>query len=357
MKPIAVLTVLMSAACTAATPQPPPVVSTGSTGPTVPTVDAAIDPNAPMRPIHGNLLEGRTGLRVVAAGSGSMAVLDVDRESVQPITGPPRSAHCSGPAIPVGTSLAVTAGCRVYVIRTGSLRAEPLATGEAVAATYDRRGVWVVTTPQRGKCALGAVSLDGRVLARRIPVDCQVRPWAATPIGLLVENTVRLGGKTVFRGDAIVQVIGRRVLTAEYGKPLRLTDVDTGKATEIPAPTQVGTASIGKVSPDGRWIAISYESPAWPGPRQRMDVWLLDTRSLRWSHVPSMPVPVTLKATDLAWSPDGRLVMLGTFDATGDKDMQETIDILAVWRPGERQLRVRRIQLPADHSAGIIAVR
>jgi hypothetical protein len=64
-----------------------------------------------------------------------------------------------------------------------------------------------------------------------------------------------------------------------------------------------------------------------------MDVWLLDTQTARLTQLPGMPVIVPLKATSIAWSTDGRLVLLSD-------------DVVAVWRPGEPQLSVRRITLP-----------
>lgn len=46
----------------------------------------------------------------------------------------------------------------------------------------------------------------------------------------------------------------------------------------------------------------------------------------------------SLKHTSLAWIPDGRLALLGQFDEVGDA--------LALWRPGEDRLALRKIDLP-----------
>jgi hypothetical protein len=100
-------------------------------------------------------------------------------------------------------------------------------------------------------------------------------------------------------------------------------------------------------SPDGRLLAVSFEHPAWPGPRQRLDVWLLDLIELVWRHLPSMPVPAALKATGLSWAPDGRLVLLGDFDGLGSA--------LAVWRPGQDRLAVRSVP-PASRGDGVFVV-
>lgn len=116
----------------------------------------------------------------------------------------------------------------------------------------------------------------------------------------------------------------------------------------LPLPSSPGEFSDGVTSPDGRWIVVRMGNPAWPGPRQLLDLWLLDTRSLRWQHVPSMPTPVSLKQTDLAWTRDNRLVVLGRFDRDPDVSIDRTKGVLALWRPGEPDLSIRSIRLPTQ---------
>jgi hypothetical protein len=52
--------------------------------------------------------------------------------------------------------------------------------------------------------------------------------------------------------------------------------------------------------------------------------------------------PDPLKFTSMAWTGDGRLLPLGSFDGVGDA--------LAVWRPGQERLAVRQLRLPADRA-------
>jgi hypothetical protein len=54
-----------------------------------------------------------------------------------------------------------------------------------------------------------------------------------------------------------------------------------------------------------------------------------------------MPLVVALKFTDMAWTRDGRLVLLGEDDSGG---------FVAVWRPGEERLAVKRVRLPQRRS-------
>lgn len=318
-----------------------------------------------MRPLQGTALASPTGLRFLISGNPPVLV-DLDRRRTTRVTG-----LADGQVVlRVGASTVVNRECigctpRVYVTRDGSTEARQIATGTAVAATSDRRGVWLMTQPGRGRCALNRIGLDGSKRSDPRPIDCRHRPLEETPLGLLCDvwtttdneyvvlakNTM----KPIFRATGIIQILGNRALTSEYGQPLKLTDIRTGRVTELPAPTTVGYPSYGVPSPDGRWLAVSYESPAWPGPRQRMDLWLLDIRSLRWLHAPSMPVPLSLKDTSLAWTADNRLVLLGTFDATADSDIDETFDAVAVWRPGDPQLSVRRITLPVSAGSFVMS--
>jgi hypothetical protein len=125
--------------------------------------------------------------------------------------------------------------------------------------------------------------------------------------------------------------------------PFTLTDRRTGVRQRIPRPSRVGQAGGGLLSPDRRLLAVEFGDPAWDGgPAQLMDVWLLDLRTRRWSQLPGMPVLAALKFTSMAWTGDGRLLLLGSFDGVGDA--------LAQWRPGQDRLAVRRLQLPADRA-------
>ena len=67
------------------------------------------------------------------------------------------------------------------------------------------------------------------------------------------------------------------------------------------------------------------------------DVWLLDVRSGALTQLPGMPAFVSLKATSIAWTHDGRLVLLGE---SGGRD------VVAVWRPGGAELALKAVPLP-----------
>jgi hypothetical protein len=85
-------------------------------------------------------------------------------------------------------------------------------------------------------------------------------------------------------------------------------------------------------------VALAFADPAWGGEgKQVFDVWLLDTETARMTHLPGMPAVVSLKRTSMAWTDDGRLVLLAESDGR---------DVVAVWRPGHRRLAVKDVRLP-----------
>jgi hypothetical protein len=58
-----------------------------------------------------------------------------------------------------------------------------------------------------------------------------------------------------------------------------------------------------------------------------------------------MPAAVQLKFTSMAWASDSRLIMLAqTSGPSVDRDL------VAVWKPGQRQIALRLVRLPARNS-------
>jgi len=119
--------------------------------------------------------------------------------------------------------------------------------------------------------------------------------------------------------------------------PLELHDLRAGRVTPLNLPTSQGYPSPWPVSPDSRYLPVSFETPEQR--QQVMDLWLLDLSTMAWLHVPSMPAYTALKLTSLSWAPDGRLVLLGEFYESGP--------LLVTWRPGDPALAVLPYQRPA----------
>jgi hypothetical protein len=101
------------------------------------------------------------------------------------------------------------------------------------------------------------------------------------------------------------------------------------------------------VDPHGRYVALGFGDPAWQG-RQALDIWILDTETGKLEELPGLPAILALKATSMAWTSDGRLVLLAR---PLDRDNRAGPDLVAVWRPGWRRLAVKTVHLP-DRSRG-----
>jgi len=136
---------------------------------------------------------------------------------------------------------------------------------------------------------------------------------------------------------------GRFALTGGMKSGLALSDLRTGRRWRLGRPSRVGGGvDQAAVAADGKLIALSFSDPTWQGGgTQVTDVWLLNPLTRRFQHLPDMPAAVSLKFTSFAWASGKELVMLA-----------ETAqhDVVATWRPGQRQLQLRRVRLPERNS-------
>ena len=151
------------------------------------------------------------------------------------------------------------------------------------------------------------------------------------------------GRKVLAERQGIVGVAGDRVLVAggpgyAAGYRFTLVDASTGSRRQFAWPSIVGSVSAPAIDPRGRYIALEFGDPSWDQTGwQVLDVWVLDTMTAKLTHLPSMPAYVSLKATSMQWTHDGRLVLLAENDGR---------DYVAAWRPGQRTLPIKRINLP-----------
>jgi hypothetical protein len=61
-----------------------------------------------------------------------------------------------------------------------------------------------------------------------------------------------------------------------------------------------------RVEPHGRCATVAF---ARYSPTHSFDLWLLDTRTRRWQHLPSMPLHLVPKVTDVQWHLGGEFVI------------------------------------------------
>jgi hypothetical protein len=73
-----------------------------------------------------------------------------------------------------------------------------------------------------------------------------------------------------------------------------------------------------------------------------VDVWVLDTRTAAFTHVPGFPAAEDFKQSGLAWAPGNRLVLASQIQPPAGRA------VIAIWRPGDRTLALRAVPVAPD---------
>ncbi|MDQ3871189.1 MAG: hypothetical protein M3301_06205 [Chloroflexota bacterium] len=341
--------------------QGPVVVATTSASTFHSTDAAGSQTKSRALPLRGDGLRGRTGLRVLVADVPGPFVLDVDRGTVESVKGLPGGGHRGVSVQAVGKdalvfSYRVCGRCRpdprLYVVRHGTLAAVRLAgTAEAVPS-LDGEGLWVLTRRYARQCAIRKIDLDGRLLHAPRQVRCGTGLVAELPAGLFVSYSGPLGSDShheLLEPDGRVvrlpyqeaqPVVGNLVLTgADRRTPLLLHDIRTRARSRLrwPSTPDYGLSEV-TGEPNGPLAIVEF---AKYSPVHKVDLWLLNTRTRRWQHLPAMPARLIPKITDVKWTTDGRVVILSG-------------DLLALWRPGEPRLAVARVKPSKQPGTGFV---
>jgi hypothetical protein len=317
------------------------------------------------RPLPGVPLQGPSGLRLLVASDPTPFVLDVDTGAIQPVTGLPADEDRSTHVESVGEHAVVVSrrDCRgsdcdadsvVYLVRHGSTVATWLGAALDVEWSRDGRGVWLLSRQDATHCTLGQVGLDGQPRRPTRPVPCDAVLIHELPAGLLVYGSGRRSGSgpysalvtadgTVRRLPVVVDGVagGDLVLsTVEPGKLIALTDVRSGVSHRLPWPSRLDDHVMGLIGghPDGRLANVAFY-PAHDKAEQTLDVWLLDITTSRWQRLPDMPLRLAPSKPQLRWTADGSLLLLAGL-------ADDPAGMVALWRPGEPRIAVRRVQLP-----------
>jgi hypothetical protein len=158
--------------------------------------------------------------------------------------------------------------------------------------------------------------LDGRRRGTGRKVSCRTGLVAELPAGLLVNYAgpggtetysalLKANGSVVRFRDWLAQpVVGNLVLSgADRRTPLLLHDMQRGRSFQAP---------------------LARQGRLRPRPGRRGTGGPAGDRRVR------QVLPLVPKDTDVGWTTDGRVVILAS-------------NVLAVWRPGEPQLSVRRV--------------
>jgi hypothetical protein len=313
---------------------------------------AASSPAAPPdpRPLAGVPLGAATGLRLLVADTAPF-VLDVDTGRTTRVPGVPDSPGVLW-VVGVGGRGAVvvqggSARSTLYGIPGRGSRATRLGLGANAWPAADGRSAWIQAVGDPGRCTLRRVALEGRVLRGLRPFPCATHSDpAGGSLGLVVKRTRVVdprSGRTVRRTRwGVLAGAGMTLVLAGPGEGITLVDAETGAEKRLSGPDTLRGRGRAAVEPGGRFVALEYADPAWQQTgMQAVDIWLLDTKTAVLRRLPGMPLVVALKFTDMAWTNDGRLVLLGEDDRGG---------FVAVWRPGEERLAVKRVRLPQRRS-------
>jgi hypothetical protein len=299
--------------------------------------------------LEGVALAGPTGLRLL---SDHLSVIDVDSGTSHRIIWLPNQTDVWW-AEQQGRRVIVTLDCvdcpvrpAVFVLDDGDYTAEPVATGMFVTAGLNAT-LWAKTYATRSSCRLGRIGVDGEIVDSLRPVSCDTNVIADSAVGLVatlgddpaVLNRSDFSAIRRWRSPIRLHaIVGGRALLSKHGR-FTLVDIDTGADVPVAAPRAVGQPGPGAVSPDGRYVAVEYRSPA-----QIMDLWLLDVASLQWIHAPSMPVHALIKRPAPVWTPDGRLAVVGHFGAEPSRD-----HVLVVWHPDDPHLALLNVSDDAQY--------
>ena len=303
-------------------------------------------------PLRGVPLERDTGLRLLIADAPAPFVFDVDRGTVQPITGLPTTGERGVSVLAVGDDALILStrfcnrcrGTSAYLLHHRSTAAASLGKALQVIPARDGEGLWMLRKGPAENCLLGEVKLGGQRLVAQFLTSCRTGLVAELPAGLLTtftgplgrnahDDLLRPGGEVSRFGDESAQPVAGNLLLSGTDRqtPLLLRDVSTGATRRLRWPSRPGY-SLGQVTGQshGRFATIAFASYS---PVDRYDLWLLDTLTGGWRHLPDMPAHAVPKTTYVQWTADGRVVILAA-------------NALGVWRPGEPHLAVRRVPTP-----------
>jgi hypothetical protein len=341
------------------TPSEPPISVPTNDG-TVYLPDLPVDGTilATPTPLHLPPLGVRTGLYAAYAGERlTVVALDGGDTTVRPVAG-------DASVEPVAR---LAAGWLVFTNRTcgdfpcpeakmyvaGNGRVTPVGVGRDAQADPDGATFWVTGYTDHSATATGESEVawlehrtaTGRLLGPTTLLRAGEALVGVTPEGPVVADQfsaqtlttlVRATSRTrrVLDSDGVVYGIAGHVVviggggcadeSGAYPCVLRLVDVRTGRGQREVQAQINGAVGYDAVDPTGRYLALTTDVPAG-----QPQVRVADLRTGRVTVLKGIPFPPFLTA--LAWSPDGRWLVLVT-DSTNDAD--QPIHAVSVWRPG-----------------------
>jgi hypothetical protein len=341
----------------------------------------ALRPPSPLRPassltrLAGPPLSGATHLTlIVSENGGRVFLVDLDRGTARAVHG----LGLQAPQLPQVTLIQHGSGVLANVIHwscqmgttcakgkwpspdgesqflispTGSARRIDtfgLAPHQETAQAFDATAMWVLTWPHRGPCTLALQ--PGSHPAVGVPCG---NPEPATAGGLwIVNGNVRRlvdprTGRTLERQPTnptvdVTPLPGGLALesaTATFPTGLTLVNLASGGRRALGWPSTLRFGYQAVPAPHGPLVAVDFGDSAYPPPPQETvnqagDVWILNTSTGAFTHVPGFPAVEYLKVSSIAWSSDNRLVVAASGGGR---------TVVGVWKPGQSTLPIRTV--------------
>ena len=325
-----------------------------------------------LRGLTGAPLRGRTGLALVVAGLGGRGpadIVNVDSGKVRAlrglgVSGSLRMWSPSLQLIPVsGGALAVVthracSQCSTnedddLITADGSVRRVATRHFPALRGTIETSRIpgtaaeWVLVWPHRGACTLRLLP------STRAPVVVPCGDLGGTfPAGValwtdhdqrgIIVNPLTGAVRGRLSSSNTYDLVGHGLAIegASYKAPtsISLVNLATGNRLSLGWPSRLHFGY--EVFPEaaGPLVAIDFADPAYPPPPrqttgQAADLWVLDTRNGHFTHLPGFPSLEAIKLSGIAWTRDGRLIVVA----------HERHTVLGLWRPGQRTLHLRTV--------------
>jgi hypothetical protein len=251
-------------------------------------------PAGSLPPVMGPALAGPTHLHLIVSAAPPY-IYDVDANAVRAVStagGPLDSwvRPSANGAFVARSGCCATTAVASRILVDGSVQA--LASGASLAPASDSARTWALRRVSTGHCRLRLLpGTQPGVPAPCHPLlgagDAGVLMWASDAELLVSPRT----GKVRARAARIVPLHGDLVLEqsgfdgAVDPGGITLVDLASGTRRPLRRPSILRGLDEVVAQPHGSLVAVGFADPAYPGPAQGFDVWILDTRShVRAAH-------------------------------------------------------------------------
>ena len=321
-----------------------------------------VERSSSLTPLTGPRLQGRTGLRLVVAGGGNpgeVHLVDVDSGHAAVVQGLGIPAH---PGINWSAWVTPSADGGLTTVSHWICKGCALPQVEYLVG-YDGAARRIGTpapgptlsAPHQGDCTL---RVPGQT--RAVLVACARPCKGAFCVGLTLFDTsagVVIGGNAIVgqdsdtlvdprtgrilaRASQIVPLTKSLILTMSSPDPstdrqhLALVDLATGRTRPLRWPVRRIGYPVGDVVPEphgGPLVAFEFVAAIYHA-AEAEDIWILDTRTATFTHLPGYPALQFIKQSNVAWTSDDRL-------AVGSQYGNRTV--IGLWRPGQTTMPLR----------------